>query len=87
MPALWRFGVTEGLEPSNNHAERLPRRGVLWRTNAFGSASEQGPRFVERSLSVVRTLRLQQRPVPELLVQSLVAHRDGLPAPKLLPTG
>jgi transposase len=29
LPALWRFVVTEGVEPTNNHAERLLRRGVL----------------------------------------------------------
>lgn len=86
-PALWRFVVAEGVEPTNNHAERLLRRGVLWRKNAFGSASERGLRFVERLLTVVQTLRLQGRPVLEFLVQSLVAHRDGLPAPTLLPTG
>jgi transposase len=85
-PALWRFVVVEGLEPTNNHAERLLRRGVLWRKNAFGSASARGLRFVERLLSVVQTLRLQQRPVLEFLVQSLVAHRAGLPTPKLLLT-
>ena len=86
-PALWRFVVREGLEPTNNHAERLLRRGVLWRKNAFGSASERGLRFVERLLTVVQTLRLQKRPVLEFLYQSLVAHRAGLSAPKLLPAG
>jgi hypothetical protein len=86
-PALWRFVVTEGLGPTNNHAERRRRRGVLWRKNAFGSGSERGPRFVERLLTVVQTRRLQKRPVSEFLYQSLVAHRDGLPAPELLPAG
>ena len=28
-PALWRFVITEGVEPTNNHAERILRRGVL----------------------------------------------------------
>ncbi len=37
LPAVWRFVVTEGVEPTNNHAERLLRRGVLWRKNAFGT--------------------------------------------------
>ena len=87
LPAVWRFLMTEGIEPTNNHAERLLRRGVLWRKNAFGSASERGLRFVERLLTVVQTLRLQGRPVLEFLHQALVAHRNGLPAPKLLPVG
>src|SRR4051794_20004372 len=54
LPAVWRFVVTEGVEPTNNHAERLLRRGVLWRKNSYGSHSEGGCRFVERLLTVVQ---------------------------------
>ena len=85
VPALWRFVVSAGVEPTNNHAERLLRRGVLWRKNAFGSHSEAGCRFVERLLTVVQTRRLQGRSVLRYLYEALVAHRDGLPAPSLLP--
>ena len=87
LPAIWRFAVTEGIEPTNNHAERLLRRGVLWRKNAFGCHSEAGCRFVERILTAVQTLRLQGRPVLRYLHEALVAHRNGLPAPSLLPGG
>ena len=85
VPALWRFVVTEGVEPTNNHAERLLRRGVLWRKNAFGCQSDGGCRFVERILTVVQTLRLQQRSVLAYLHAALRAHRSALPAPELLP--
>ena len=84
LPALWRFVVSEGVEPTNNHAERLLRRGVLWRKNAFGSHSEDGCRFVERLLTVVQTRRLQGRSVLRYLYEALRAHRGGLPAPSLL---
>ncbi len=84
LPAVWRFVVTEGIEPTNNYAERLLRRGVLWRKNAFGCHSEGGCRFVERILTVVQTRRLQGRPVLRYLCDALVAHRNGLPAPSLL---
>jgi transposase len=87
LPAVWRFVVTEGIEPTNNHAERLLRRGVLWRKNAFGCHSAEGCRFVERILTAVQALRLQGRPVLSYLHDALVAHRQGLPAPSLLPTG
>jgi len=87
LPAVWRFVVTEGIEPTNNHAERLLRRGVLWRKNAFGCHSAEGCRFVERILTAVQTLRLQGRPVLRYLHDALVAHRNSLPAPSLLPTG
>jgi len=82
--ALWTFVRVEGVEPTNNHAERLQRRAVLWRKNAFGSGSDAGCRFVERMLTVVQTLRLQQRPVLAYLQRAVEAHRAGLPAPKLL---
>jgi transposase len=87
LPGVWRFVVTDGIEPTNNHAERLLRRGVLWRKNAFGCHSARGCRFVERVLTAVQTLRLQGRPVLRYLHQALVAHRSGLQAPSLLPVG
>jgi transposase len=83
-PALWLFAMIEGVEPTNNHAERILRLGVLWRKNAFGCHSPAGCRFVERMLTVVQTLRLQKRPVLDYLHRAIVAHRAGLPAPQLL---
>src|SRR5262249_51157361 len=84
LPAVWRFVVTDGIEPTNNHAERLLRRGVLWRKSAFGCTSVTGCRFVERMLTVVQTRRLQGRSVLRYLYETLVAHRNGLPIPSLL---
>lgn len=85
-PALWTFVRLEGVEPTNNHAERMLRQGVLWRKNSFGCHSEGGCRFVERMLTVVQTLRLQCRPVLGYLQAALTAHRAGLSAPALLTT-
>jgi transposase len=84
LPAVWRFVVSEGVEPTNNHAERVLRRGVLWRKNAFGCQSEAGCRFVERMLTVVQTRRLQGRSILSYLYEAVVAHRKGLPAPSLV---
>ena len=86
-PALWLFAALEGVEPTNNHAERLLRSGVLWRKNAFGCHSAAGCRFVERMLTVVQTLRLQHRPVLDYLISAIAAHRSGQPAPQLLGQG
>jgi transposase len=83
-PALWTFIYKDDVEPTNNHIERLLRSGVLWRKNAFGCHSEEGCRFVERILTVVQSLRLQKRPVLAFLYESLVSHRSGQPAPRLL---
>lgn len=81
---LWQFVAEEGIEPTNNHAERLLRRGVLWRKNAFGCVSARGCRFVERLLTVVQTRRLQGQGVVRYLHEALEAHRNGLPVPSLL---
>jgi transposase len=81
--ALWTFARHEGLEPTNNAAERALRPAVIKRKRSFGCHSEAGCRFVGRLLSVTQTLRLRGRPVLEYLVEALVAHRHGLPAPEL----
>lgn len=86
-PALWTFLYTKGVEPTNNHGERLTRSGVLWRKIAFGCHSERGCRFVERILTVVQTLRLQQRPVLDFLYRSLLAYRNAETPPKLVERG
>jgi transposase len=85
--ALWTFVTTEGVEPTNNHMERLLRRAVLWRKRSFGSWSQAGCRFVERILTVVQTRRLQAKNVLDYLHDALRAHRSGLPCPTLLPDG
>ena len=85
-PALWLFARIEGVEPTNNHIERMLRPGVLWRKHSFGSQSESGCRFAERMLTIVQTLRLQRHHVVDYLHQALVAHRSGQPAPMLLMT-
>lgn len=82
--APWTFVIEENVEPTNNHAERVLRKGVLWRKNAFGCSSDRGCRFVERLLTVVQTLRLQHRPVLDFLYQSLLTHRTQQPKPALI---
>ena len=65
--ALWTFVRVEGVEPTNNHAERALMRAVLRRRKPFGTQSEAGSRFVERILTVVTSLRQQSRDVLEYL--------------------
>jgi regulator of replication initiation timing len=85
-PALWLFVTTEGVEPTNNNAERALRPAVLWRKSSFGSQSAAGSLFVSRMLTVVTSLRLQQRHVLDFLTQACRAKRLHQPAPSLLPT-
>jgi len=84
-PALWTFVYHEGVEPTNNHAERCLRRAVLWRRRSFGTQSETGSRFVERVLTTVTTLRLQKRDVLDYLTAACVAAIRGDKPPSLLP--
>lgn len=83
-PALWVFVQVEGVEPTNNHAERMMRKPVLWRKGSFGSNSKTGCEFAASILTVVQTLRLQQKPVLEYLTQAVAAVRRGEACPALL---
>lgn len=83
--ALWTFVTTEGVEPTNNAAERALRPAVLWRKNSFGSQSAEGSLFVSRMLTVVTSLRAQDRSVLEYLTQACRANRQGQLPPSLLP--
>ncbi len=84
-PALWTFVRVPGVEPTNNHGERVIRHAVLWRRGSFGTHSRAGSRFVERIMSVVLTLRLQERNVLDYLTASCQAHLRDRPAPSLVP--
>ena len=83
--ALWTFVQVDGVEPTNNTAERAIRPGVLWRKGSFGTQSEAGSRFVESMLTVVTTLKQQQRNVLEYLTEACEAALRGDAAPSLLP--
>jgi len=83
-PALWTFVGCAGVEPTNNHGERVLRLAVLWRRRSFGCHSADGCRFVERILTVVQTLRLQKRPVLGFLHDSICAYRSGSKGPRLV---
>jgi transposase len=82
--ALWTFVFTEGVEPTNNKAERALRGAVIWRKKSFGSQSEAGCEFVGRLLSVVQTIKLRGGRVLDYLTEAINAHRHGLPAPSVL---
>ena len=58
---LFTFLRIEGIEPTNNAAERAIRPAVQWRKICFGNQSYDGERFTERILTVTRTCKMQQR--------------------------
>lgn len=84
-PALWTFTHVDGVEPTNNAAERALRPAVLWRTGSFGTQSDSGSRFVERVMTVAATCKQQGRGLLDFLVQAITAARLGRPPPSLIP--
>jgi transposase len=83
--ALWTFVRVEGVEPTNNLAERQVRPGVLWRKSSFGTQSEKGSRFAERIMTVAATLKQQHRNALDYLTEACDAANWGRQAPSLLP--
>ncbi|HVK15494.1 MAG TPA: IS66 family transposase [Fimbriiglobus sp.] len=83
-PALYTFATTEGVEPTNNAAERALRHAVCWRKTSYGTDSPTGSRFVERVLTVVTTCRQQGRDALDFLVGCIRAARTGEPQPSLI---
>jgi transposase len=82
-PALWTFAVLDGVEPTNNRAERGLRGAVIYRKLSLGSQSDQGERSIERLLSASLTCRLQRRSLFAYLTQVITAHARGDPIPSL----
>jgi transposase len=81
--ALWTFVDTDGVEPTNNHAERELRAFVLWRKRCFGTQSDRGNLFAERLMTVAHTARKQGKDVLPFLAACCQAQLDGARAPSL----
>jgi transposase len=82
--ALWTFVRLEGVEPTNNSAERAVRHGVICRKLSGGTKSEAGSRFIERILTVHATLRHQRKAVLPFLRQASRAALTASRPPSLL---
>jgi hypothetical protein len=81
--ALWTFLEREGVEPTNNHAERELRAFVLWRRRSFGSQSKRGDLFATRMMTIAHTARKQGRDVLAFLAACCAPRPNGAPAPSL----
>ena len=82
---LWEFCRSEGVEPTNNAAERALRPAVLWRKKSQGTRSEAGSRYVAAVLSVAATCKQQGRRVWPYLTELFAAAAECRTAPSLLP--
>jgi len=75
----------EGVEPTNNRAERALRAAVQWRKIMFGNRSETGEFAVARLLTVTRTCQMQQLNALAYLTAAIRAHRRRQAVASLLP--
>jgi transposase len=82
---LWTFTRVEGIEPTNNTAERALRPAVIYRKLSFGTQSASGSRYLERLLTVSETCRLQNRNAYQFLIAAMESKFAGTAAPSLLP--
>ena len=83
---LFTFLEEEGVEPTNNVAERSLRMAVQWRKISFGNRSRNGEIAVARLLTVTQTCKRQQRHVLGYLTQAVRCHRHQVAAPSLDPS-
>jgi len=83
--ALWTFCDIEGVEPTNNAAERAVRHAVIMRKTQHGTQSDRGSRWIERICSVRETCRLQDRSPLSYLIDATHAAHAHKPIPSLVP--
>jgi transposase len=81
---LFTFLDVEGVEPTNNVAERTLRTAVQWRKISFGNRSPNGEIATARLLTVAQTCKRQQRHVLGYLTDAVRCHRRRTAAPSLL---
>jgi transposase len=82
--SLFTFIYHEGIEPTNNLAERLIRSGVKSRKISYCTRSKNGQILLARLLTVSQTCRMQERNSFEFFRDAIHAYRNNLTPPSLL---
>jgi len=82
--AIWTFIHRDGVEPTNNVAERAIRPAVIHRKTSLGTQSDRGSRFVERMQTVSATLKQTGRSISKFVHGVAQAVLAGGPEPRLL---
>jgi transposase len=75
LPHFFTFVYEDGVEPTNNAAERALRTAVQWRKIMFGTRSDDGELAVARLLTITRTCQVQQLTALVYLTAAIRAHR------------
>src|SRR5215831_9220009 len=82
--SMFLFAFVDGVEPTNNAAERALRHGVLWRKMSHGPKSAKGSEYLACIWSVVETCRQQGRGVWDFLTACMDAAAEERIMPSLL---
>ena len=82
---FFTFVHEDGVDPTNNVAERALRTAVQWRKIMFGNRSADGELAVARLLTVTRTCQLQQLNALAYLTAAICCHRRHHAVASLLP--
>lgn len=82
--SLFTFIYYEGVEPTNNRAERLIRAGAKMRKISFCTRSKNGQLLLARLLSISQTCRMQNRKPIEFYLEAIHAYRNNLKHPSLI---
>ena len=85
IPRLFLFIELEGVEPSNNGAERELRPLVQVRKVSFGNRSANGELATSCLFTVAETCRIQGRDVLAYLSDAITSHRRRQQPASLLP--
>jgi len=80
---IFRFLKDPTLAWNNNLAERMIRPNVIYRNRSFGNRSDRGAEAHGTLMSLIQTLRLQNKNVSETLRLAFLQHRQGHNAPCL----
>jgi transposase len=81
---MFLFAFVDGVEPTNNAAERALRHGVLWRKQSHGPKSAKGSEYLACIWSVVETCHQQGRGVWDFLTACMASAAEGRGLPSLL---
>jgi transposase len=82
---LWTFTKVDGMEPTNNLAERDLRKLVIWRRKSYGTRSDRGERFVARITTVAETLKRHGMSVLRYIEKVLRCAYRGEAPPQISP--
>jgi transposase len=83
--ALWTFVRVEGIDPTNNGAQRQLRHAVLWRKSSYGMQIHRGSQLVTAILNVVSSCQQQGCNIPVFLTACCPACDCGRVGPSLVP--